>query len=90
MALDELEDCIPGAGSTEQVLADAELARLIDRFLRRLPEKECCIFLRRYWYVDTVQEIARRYHLAEGTVKSTLHRTRKKLREYLEQEGVAL
>ena len=90
VALDELEACIPGKGDVEQILADAELARTIDRFLRKLPEKECCIFLRRYWYVDTTQEIARRYHMAEGTVKSTLHRTRKKLREYLEQEGVYL
>ena len=90
VALEELEECLPASGSVEQALADAELARLIDRFLRRLPEKECCIFLRRYWYVDTIQEVARRYHLSEGTVKSSLHRTRKKLREYLEQEGVAL
>ena len=90
MALDELEECIPGKSDVEQALADAELARIIDRFLRKLPEKECCIFLRRYWYVDSMQEIARRYHLAEGTVKSSLHRTRKKLREHLEQEGVYL
>ena len=90
VALDELEECIPARGGVEQAMADAELARSIDRFLRKLPEKECCIFLRRYWYVDSVQEIARRYHLAEGTVKSSLHRTRKKLREYLEQEGVCL
>lgn len=90
VALEELEECIPGRGDVEQALADAELARTIDRFLRKLPEKDCCIFLRRYWYVDSMQEIARRYHMAEGTVKSSLHRTRKKLREYLEREGVCL
>lgn len=90
LALEELEECIPCGSDVEQALADAELARTIDRFLRKLPEKECCVFLRRYWYVDTVQEIARRYHLSEGTVKSCLHRTRNKLRVYLEQEGVAL
>ena len=70
--------------------AEAELSRAIDRFLRNLPEKECCVFLRRYWYVDSTLEIAHRYHMAEGTVKSMLHRTRKKLRAYLEQEGVVL
>ena len=90
VALEELEECIPGSSNVEQALADAELARMIDRFLRKLPEKECCVFMRRYWYVDTVHEIARRYHMSEGTVKSSLHRTRNKLRSYLEQEGVAL
>ena len=66
----------------------AELGRAIDRFLRTLPDKDCCIFLRRYWYLDAVGDIARRYHMAEGSVKSSLFRTRKKLREYLQQEGV--
>ena len=77
-----------GSGSVEQSLADAELARSIDRFLRTLPEKECCVFLRRYWYVDSMLEIAHRYHMAEGTVKSMLFRTRRKLKAYLEEEGV--
>ena len=90
VALEELEDCLPGGSSVEQALSDAELARTIDRFLRGLPEKEYCVFLRRYWYMDSLLEIARRYHMAEGTVKSMLHRTRQKLRVYLEQEGVSL
>lgn len=88
--LEELEDCLPANGSVEQSLADAELARSIDRFLRTLPEKECCVFLRRYWYVDSMLEIAHRYHMAEGTVKSMLFRTRRKLKNYLEQEGVSI
>ncbi len=66
------------------------LGRLIDRFLRTLPEKECSIFLRRYWFLDSVEEIARRYGLRGGSVKTRLHRTRKKLREYLKQEGYSL
>ena len=90
VALEELEDCLPGGLDVEELVAEAELARAIDRFLRGLPEKEACIFLRRYWYVDSTLEIARRYHMAEGTVKSMLHRTRKRLREYLQQEGVEL
>lgn len=90
LALEELEECLPGHNDVEQALADAELARTVDRFLRKLPEKDCCIFMRRYWYLDSMQEIARRCHLAEGTVKSSLHRTRNKLRMYLEEEGVYL
>ena len=90
VALDELGECIPGKNGVEQLFAEAELTRAIDRFLRTLPEKECCIFLRRYWYVDNMADIAHRYHMAEGTVKSTLFRTRQKLRNYLEQEGITI
>ena len=67
-----------------------ELSRLIDRFLRDLPDKECCVFLRRYWFVESTREIALRYNMAEGSVKSTLYRTRQKLRVYLEKAGVAV
>ena len=79
-----------GGGSAEEAVEQAELGRLIDRFLRTLPEKECSIFLRRYWFLDSVEEIARRYGLCGGSVKTRLHRTRKKLREYLKQEGYAI
>ena len=88
LALDELSQCLPDGQNVEQLVEQAELSRLIDRFLRTLPEKERCIFLRRYWYVDTTLEIAQRYKMSEGTVKSTLHRTRQKLKTYLRQEGM--
>ena len=87
VTLEELSECLPGGQNVEEAVEEAELSRLIDRFLRTLPEKECCIFLRRYWYVDTTLEIAHRYKMSEGTVKSTLHRTRQKLKLYLEKEG---
>ena len=90
LALEELGDCVPARDDLENRLEAEALARCLDRFLRNLPEKECCIFLRRYWYVDSVQSIAKRYHMAEGSVKSNLFRTRQKLRTYLEKEGVAL
>lgn len=90
LALDELGDCVSGGESVEDQLAMKELSRLLDRFLRDLPERECCIFLRRYWFVDSIREIALRYQMAEGSVKSTLYRTQQKLRLFLEKEGVAL
>ena len=49
IALDELGDCISGLQGVEQEMAYRDLVALLDDFLRRLPEKECCIFLRRYW-----------------------------------------
>ena len=88
LALDELSECVPSSVRVEQTLEARELAEAIDRFLRTLPERECSIFLRRYWYVDTVQEIAARYALRENTAKSILFRTREKLRRYLAGEGI--
>lgn len=86
LILEELQDLY--ADGPERLLEAAELSRALDRFLRQLPQKDCCIFMRRYWYMDTLEDIARRYHIALGSVKSSLFRTRKKLREYLEQEGI--
>lgn len=90
LALEELAECIPDARSTEDAVATAELERLIDAFLHSLPEKDCNIFLRRYWYVEEYAEIAERYALKLGTVKTSLFRTRNKLKRYLEKEGIVL
>ena len=86
MVLEELEDCF--SDGPEAALEAEELTRMLDRFLRQLPQKDCCVFIRRYWYVDSMMEIAGRYHMALGSVKSSLHRSRKKLKNFLEQEGV--
>ncbi len=90
VALEELKECLPDLAAVEDLVAEAELTRNIDRFLRSLPERDCCIFLRRYWYVDSMLDIAHRYKMAEGTVKSSLYRTRQKLKDYLEAEGVQI
>ncbi len=84
----ELADCV--TGNPEALLEAAELSRLLDRFLRSLSQKERCLFLRRYWYADSISDIAARYHLSAGTVKSSLHRTRAKLKAFLQKEGVSL
>ena len=90
MALEELNQCVPSGEDVEDEVALKELSRLLDRFLRDLPEKDCCVFLRRYWFVDSTAEIAQRYQMAEGSVKSSLYRTRQKLKVYLEKAGVAV
>ena len=89
LALEELKEC---AAPDETVMAveTAELGRVIDRFLRTLPEKECSIFLRRYWYLDSIDDVAERYGMRTSAVKVRLHRTREKLRTYLLKEGYAL
>ncbi|MCI5953381.1 MAG: sigma-70 family RNA polymerase sigma factor [Lachnospiraceae bacterium] len=88
VALDELAECIPDAHNTEDMVETAELERMINVFLHTLPEKDCNIFLRRYWYVEDYGAIAERYSMKLNTVKTSLFRTRSKLKNYLEKEGL--
>ena len=83
-------ECVPARRSTEEAVEEAELARTINRFLHTLPERECNVFLRRYWFVEEYSEIAKRYQMNLNTVKTSLFRTRQKLKSYLEQEGIVL
>ncbi len=59
-------------------------------FLSALSERNRCIFLRRYWYTASVSEIADEYGIREGNVVMILLRIRKKLKKYLEKEGIGL
>ena len=82
-----MEQCIPDAGH-ERTMRGKELGRILDAFLESLPKDSRVIFLRRYWYVDTIAEIARQYGMTESKVKMQLSRTKEKLRIYLEKEGI--
>lgn len=84
---EEMENCIPDAAHERQMEAK-ELGKLLDLFLESLPKDSRLIFLRRYWYVDSVPEIAARYGMTESKVKMQLSRTKEKLRLFLEQEGI--
>lgn len=86
---DELAACVPGTdGGREQALR--ELGDLLSDFLRGLPQESRLFFLRRYWFMDSVKEIAERYAVGESRVKTSLFRTRRRLREYLEKEGISV
>ena len=65
-----------------------ELEKEINRFLGTLPERECGVFLRRYWFTEPMADIARRYGMRENTVRTSLFRSREKLRRHLEKEGL--
>lgn len=86
---EEMEMCIPDKTRDREMEA-RELGMLLDRFLRTLTQENQMIFLRRYWYVDTVEEIAQRYGISEGAVQMRLSRTKAKLCTYLEKEGIAV
>lgn len=85
----EMEQCIPDT-SRDGAMAGKEIGRILNRFLETLTPENRCVFLRRYWYVDSIAEIAARYGISESKVKTQLHRTRAKLRTYLEKEGICV
>ena len=84
--LEELREVL-GENTTEETVNAKELQTAVNRFLRQLPERECNVFIRRCFYAESAEEIAARYGLRPNTVTVSLHRTRKKLREYLVKEG---
>ena len=85
--LDELAECLPDR-SWEDRERSRELREALNGFLHGLPREERTIFVRRYWYGETVPEISRTYHYSESKVTSLLHRLRKRLKKHLEQEGI--
>ena len=89
--LDELAECIPDPNSdVEKISEDSELREAINGFLGTLSEDNRKIFVRRYWYAASVDEIVRDYGFGKSKVKMSLLRTREKLKEYLESEGMAV
>ena len=88
--LGELDACIPDPCGAEKMLEDQEIADLIGIFLRALPAEQRIIFIKRYWYGADLLQIAADLRCSIGKVKSSLFRTRKALRTYLEKEGVEL
>lgn len=88
LVLEELADCIPGGSNAETAAEEALLVDVLNRFLDGLPVQKRKIFLRRYWYMSSVKEIAADFGLSESNVKMTLLRTRSKLKQTLEKEGI--
>ena len=86
----ELEQCIPAPDDAECRIMESELKAAINGFLAGLNEEKRNIFLRRYWYLDSVAAISRRFGISESKVKTTLHRCRRQLKEYLEKEGYTI
>ena len=82
----EMEQCIPSPHSPEQAVDAQLLGAAISRFLRTIAEEPRNIFLRRYWYLDSVSDIADRFSISESKVKVSLFRTRNKLKQYLKKE----
>lgn len=90
LALEELGECVPAAMGPEEQLEKMVLTDLINGFLDNLSPENRRIFLRRYWYLSSVREIAQDYGLTQSKVKMSLLRSRNRLRQALEKEGIPL
>ena len=89
LALEELGECVDTRGM-EAEITQRELARVLNSFLVSLPETERNVFLCRYWYMDSIETIAKITGFSQSKVTSMLHRTRGKLRKKLGEEGYAV
>ena len=87
VALEELEHCLTTVDTPENLLTAKELSHLLDRFLASLDTKSRVMFVRRYWYCDSISQIAEHFHMRPNTVTVQLSRLRAKLRKFLIQEG---
>lgn len=87
-SLEELGDCVSGRTGVEDELENRRVEETIDDFLRSLGEEKRTVFIRRYWYFDSIEHICRRTGYSQSKVKSMLYHTRQKLRDYLESEGI--
>lgn len=89
LSLSELEDAFPDNSFASDV-GDEELGALISRFLRTLKPEARNVFVRRYWMMEPLADIARHFGFSESKVKSMLFHTRNKLKAFLEKEGITV
>ncbi len=87
VALDELEECLASTAMVEAEITAKELSGLLDRFLEMLDQENRVMFVRRYWYSDSLSEIAERFHMSSNNVSVRLSRIRGRLKKFLKNEG---
>lgn len=90
LSLEELDECISSGDSTEQAADVAVLAELIEKFLLSCSDNERDMFVCRYYFCDSLKEIAGYFGVNVSKIKNTLFRTRAALKKYLESEGYVL
>ena len=90
VALQELEECLSDYNSIERELSSTEITRLIDSFLSLQKKENRIIFTRRYFFGNSVGDIALRMGMSENSISVRLGRMRKALKNHLEKEGVEI
>lgn len=87
-SLEELGDCVSGTESPESEIESRRIEITIDKFLWRQSEEKRTVFIRRYWYFDSIENICENTGFTQSKVKSMLYEMRRKLRKYLESEDI--
>ncbi len=86
--LSELDDCIPDSTDVEQIVDGRQLSSLLSHWLDTLPTEERNLFIRRYWYGDSLQTLA--IGCTPKQLAQRMYRLRKQLKTFLEAEGVSI
>ncbi len=87
IAIYELENCL-ASESVSDIWDKKYLGSILNRFLEELPKRNRMIFIRRYWYMDSISTISKSFAVSEASVKIILFRTRQRLKKYLKKEGI--
>lgn len=87
-SLEELSECVAEGSLT--MADEVAISNAINGFLSSLPTRTRMLFMRKYWYMDSITDMAAAFGMSESAVKITLHRTREKFRKYLEKEGITV
>ena len=88
-SLSELEEILPDKAISNK-FSDDEIGRILSNFLKNEKADSRNVFIRKYWYFDSVEDISKRYKFSESKVKSMLFHTRNRLKKYLIKEGVRI
>lgn len=88
--LSELSDCIPSMNTVEAEVDENELTNLINRWLSNLSQEDRVLFLRRYWYGDSVKELAKECGTKENSMAGRIYQLRQKLKAELIKEGISI
>lgn len=90
LVFDELSECVSDSANVEKELETRMLTQSVNDFLGTLGENERKVFICRYWYMDPISDICKRFGYSQSKVKSLLFRLRHRLKEHLEREGYSL
>jgi len=90
LILDELGETIPHPSTAEQNFEYTQTINAINKYLGNLDEDTRIVFVRRYFFGDSIQDVCDRFSVSQSKVKSMLFRARQKLKTHLEKEGIAI
>lgn len=85
LIFDEIQECIPSLDSTENIVEEIALTDILNRFLSSLSLEQRKIFMRRYWYLSPIKEIATEYGMSESKIKMSLFRSRNELKKIVRE-----